>query len=161
MNSQIKNYQAYKVFKRIVLASFIFIFIFSFFTPNLVSAEEKICAAGKCDDAYRNKESWIPCGNDLDADNKPKNPCEFDHFLIMVNRVIDFMLFQLALPLTALSFAWAGFLLLFSGGNTSKRDQAKKIFTNTALGLVIAFGCWLAVHTVLSILEYDGSWIGF
>jgi hypothetical protein len=57
-------------------------------------------------------------------------------------------------------FAYAGLLLVLSGGASEKRTKAKNVFTNVAIGLVLAAAAWLIIHTVLSIVGFDGSWIG-
>ena len=41
------------------------------------------------------------------------------------------------------------------------KTEAKNIFTNAVIGLVIAVAAFLIIRTILSILGYDGSWIGF
>lgn len=101
----------------------------------------------------------------LAADTKNLIPCTdncgFNELMSLINNVISFILFKLAIPIAAISFAYAGFLLVTSGGNTERKSKAKSIFTNVALGLVFAVAAWLIVNTVLSILGYDGSWIGF
>jgi len=80
----------------------------------------------------------------------------------LINNVVKFIFVDLALPISAIMFAYAGGLLMFSGGEAGKRTQAKKIFTNTVIGLVIVAGAWLIVHTVLSILGYtDAGFFGF
>ena len=58
-------------------------------------------------------------------------------------------------------FAYAGFELVTSGGETSKREKAKKIFTNVAFGLAIAVAAFLIVQTILSIVGYKTSWDWF
>jgi hypothetical protein len=103
----------------------------------------------------------VPCGNDKDAEGNIINPCDFDYFLFMINKIINFILTVLAIPLAAVAFAYAGFLLLFSGGQASQRQKAKTIFWNTAIGLIIIAACWLIISTILSVLGYDGAWIGF
>ncbi|MFA7285488.1 MAG: hypothetical protein WC011_01410 [Candidatus Paceibacterota bacterium] len=103
----------------------------------------------------------VPCGNDKDKDGAIINPCDFNYFLFMINKIINFILTVLALPLAAIAFAYAGFLLLFSGGQSSQREKAKSIFWNTAKGLIIIAACWLIISTILSVLGYDGAWIGF
>lgn len=82
-------------------------------------------------------------------------------FLALINNVISFILKVLALPIAAIMFAYAGFLLVTSGGSTEARGKAKNIFTNTAIGLIIVAGAYLIIRTILSILGYDGAWIGF
>lgn len=103
----------------------------------------------------------VPCGNAKDAEGNIINPCDFDYFLFMINKIVTFVLKYLAIPLAALSFAYAGFLLLFSGGQSSQRQKAKGIFMDTVIGLVLVAACWLIISTILSVLGYDGAWIGF
>ncbi|HEU0085425.1 MAG TPA: hypothetical protein VFQ59_00480 [Candidatus Paceibacterota bacterium] len=98
-------------------------------------------------------EGLVKCGTD--------KPCGFEDLLILINTVVNFVMIQLMIPLAALLFAYAGGMLMFSGGEVSKRQQAKKIFTNVALGLIIAAASWLIVNTVLTIMGYNGAWIGF
>ena len=87
-------------------------------------------------------------------------PCDFNSFMALINKVINFILFKMALPIAALMFAYAGFELVSSGGSTEKRGVAKSVFTNAVLGLIIAVAAWLIISTILSILGYDGTWIG-
>lgn len=84
--------------------------------------------------------------------------CAFKDLFTLVNTVINFILVYLAVPIAAIMFAYAGFLLVFSGGESSKRTKAKDIFINVALGLVFVAAAWLIVHTVLSIVGYDQTW---
>ena len=98
------------------------------------------------------------------CDGTITNPCEFTHFMNLINTVIRFILFNLAVPIAAIMFAYAGFLMLTSGGAESK-TKAKNIFTNAVIGLVIAAGAFLIIKTILSILSPEGThpwaWIGF
>jgi hypothetical protein len=88
--------------------------------------------------------------------------CNFNKFMELINTVISFILFNLAVPLAAIMFAYAGVKLLFSGGEKSDaRTKAKEIFTNTVIGLALAAGAWLIIRTILFVLGYDGAWIGF
>jgi|GEM_PF-1732740 len=88
----------------------------------------------------------------------PAGGCGFTDLFVLIDKVVHFILFHMALPIAAIMFAYAGFLLVTSGGETSERSKAKSIFTNVALGLVFAVAAWLIVHTVLQIVGYDSSW---
>jgi hypothetical protein len=58
-------------------------------------------------------------------------------------------------------FAWAGFLLVTAGGEVAgARTKAYTIFTDAVIGLIWALVAWLVIHTLLTILGFDGSWIG-
>ena len=87
--------------------------------------------------------------------------CDFNALMTLINNVINFVFVYLAIPLCAIMFAYAGILLVTSGGSTEARGKAKTIFTNSALGLIIAAAAFLIIRTLLSILGYDGAWIGF
>jgi len=86
--------------------------------------------------------------------------CNFDRLLDLVNNVIKFILFDLAIPIAAIMFAYAGILLVTAGGGEAK-TKAKGIFTNAVIGLALSAGAWLIIRTILSILGFDGAWIGF
>lgn len=89
------------------------------------------------------------------------NPCDWDALLELVNNVVHFILFDMLVPIAAIMFCYCGFLMLTSGGEPAKKTQAKKIFSNVVWGLVIAIAAWLIIETLLTVLGYDGSWIGF
>lgn len=96
---------------------------------------------------------------DTDISKLVKNPCGFDDIMHLVNNVIHFILFDLAIPIVAIMFAYAGILLVTSGGDTGVRTKAKGVFLNAAIGLALMVGAWLIIRTILSILGYNGSWI--
>ena len=122
-------------------------------------------------DFDKNKTTLIPCGRETvpgkipsNDPKKPdqvtiivKNPCNADHLIIMINRVLNYILVYLVLPIGAIMFAYAGFLLLFSGGDTHKRSEAKSIFTNVAIGIAFVAGAWLIVNSILTIMGFKGS----
>jgi len=99
------------------------------------------------------KFGLVPCEND----------CKFEHFIELIGNVVNFLLKFLALPFAAIMFAYAGFVLVTSGGSTEKRGKAKKIFINVAIGLVLIAAAFLIVDTVLRILgvKTDVGWTGF
>lgn len=100
-------------------------------------------------------DGLVPC------DESDGSKCDFTALMTLINNVINFVFVYLAIPLCAIMFAYAGILLITSGGSTEARGKAKTIFTNSALGLIIAAAAFLIIRTLLSILGYDGSWIGF
>lgn len=84
------------------------------------------------------------------------DPCNFNALMVLINRVIDFALFYLATPLAAVIFAYAGFLLITSGGSQEKMTKAKHILGNVLIGYVIALAAWLIVNTILNTLGFVG-----
>lgn len=68
----------------------------------------------------------------------------------------------MAVPIAAIMFAYAGFIMVTAGGESSSaKTKAKDIFLNTLIGLVLALAAWLIIKLLLNILEWDGGWIGF
>jgi len=93
------------------------------------------------------------------------NPCGFSDILILINTVVHFILFYMAVPIAAIMFAYAGFELVTSGGEVSKKEKAKKIFINVAIGLIFVAAAYLIVQTILGIAGVDTgngwNWFGF
>ncbi len=119
---------------------------------------------------YDEEKGLIPCGKTLIAPVRVDGisykigdviPCNFNDLMTLVDNVIKFILYYLAVPISAIMFFYAGFLLVTSGGSTENRGRAKSIFTNTAKGLIFIAAAYLIVKQILSILGYNGSWIGF
>ncbi|MFA6257545.1 MAG: hypothetical protein WC671_00860 [Candidatus Paceibacterota bacterium] len=101
-------------------------------------------------------DGLVPC------DNSAEKLCDFNAFMALINKVIHFILFNLVIPIAAIMFAYAGFLLITAGGEVAgARTKAKGIFFNAVFGLIIAVAAFLIIRTVLSILGYEGSWLGF
>lgn len=104
--------------------------IFIFFAPLFVGAQ-----------------GLVPCTNN----------CTIADFLVLINRIINFLLRSVAVPLGAISFAWAGWLYMTAGGNPSKVSQAHDIFKTTVVGLLIALAAWLIVSAILTGLGVTGA----
>ena len=85
----------------------------------------------------------------------------FNELMKLIDNIMKFILFSLAVPIAAIMFAYAGFKLVTSGGSAEAKTRAKTIFFHAVLGIVIAAGAWLIVKTILDILGYKGDWIGF
>ena len=83
-------------------------------------------------------------------------PCDFNYFLMLINKVIDFLLITMATPLFVLIIIYAGWLYLSSAGSSENTTKAKKILKNSIIGYVIALAAWLVVKTILSTLGYHG-----
>ncbi len=109
-------------------------------------------------------QGLIPCGRTKDegVDPKTTEKCGFKDFLTLINKVITFILVVMAVPIAAIMFFYAGLLMITAGGEAAgARTKAKGIFMNALIGLLLAAGSWLIVRTLLSILGFDGAWIGF
>ena len=92
----------------------------------------------------------IPCGTQTNS-----NPCTFNDIFSLINNVINFLLFDIVLPLSAILFVYAGVKLMFSKGDPGAITTVKKIFSHAAIGLVIALSAWLIVKAIFVGLGVD------
>lgn len=90
----------------------------------------------------------------VDKTGTPKNPCNFNYLMTLVNNVIHFILFYMVVPIVVIMFVYAGVLLVTSGGEPGARTKAKGIFFNAVIGLVIALAAFIIVKTILITLGY-------
>jgi len=66
----------------------------------------------------------------------------------------------LAVFLSAVLFAWAGFLYLTNVGSSGQHSKAVEVFKNVAIGLVIIIAGWLIVDTLMRTLVGNGGSFG-
>lgn len=122
--------------------------------------------------------SIIPCGFDLNGDkvikdvavpvfrvfplvSDPHEECYFDDVIVLAQNVINFLIFNIAAPLGAVMFAYAGYLYVTNAGNEGQVKQAHDIFLNVFWGLIIALGAWVTVNFVLEFFLGAGSGFNF
>ena len=81
--------------------------------------------------------------------------CGFSHVILLIKALINNLIVFSTFLATA-AFAYAGFVLLSSGGSEAKKDQAKKIFKKVMIGYLWILGAWLLVYTITSALLEPG-----
>ncbi len=96
-------------------------------------------------------DAIIPC------DGTPASPCGFPELMILIQRIINYLLFYMVLPIAAILCAYIGFLFVTSGANPGNRQKAKDMIPKFLFGLVIALAAWLIVKVILTTLGYDDS----
>jgi hypothetical protein len=82
--------------------------------------------------------------------------CDFNMLVVLINNVVDFLIVFIAFPFVAIVAAWAGILLLTSGGNPSAKEKAKGMIGNVIIGLVLALLSWGIIKIILVTLGYTG-----
>jgi hypothetical protein len=113
---------------------FYFIFLFTFLIAPLVSF------------AWTFGEPIVPCSG-VD--------CDFNSLIQLINNLVS-IAFYIVVPILAITFTYAGFLYLVSGGDGRKVGQAKTIFTRTMWGLIWMFGAWVFVKALaVAFLDSD------
>lgn len=85
--------------------------------------------------------------------------CKFSDIYVLAKNIMNFLLFDVAVPLSAGLFTWAGILYVYSAWDPGRRNKAKAILKSTVIGLIIAFAGWLIVTTIIDILN-SGSDFG-
>jgi len=58
-------------------------------------------------------------------------------------------MWELAPVFAILSISWGGFKILISGANPGLRQEGIRIIKNTLYGLLIVFGAWIIIDTLL------------
>jgi hypothetical protein len=90
----------------------------------------------------------IDCGYNLSDGGKL---CGFSELITLIQNVIEYI-FILVIPITAIVFAYAGYLYLTSGGSLKKRKKAKNAMTSVLIGIVIVMCAWLLVTLIVRTL---------
>ncbi len=99
-------------------------------------------------------EPIVPCTDDCTL-------CDLWH---LASNIINFISFNLAIPVAAILFIAAGVTFLISGGSEEKVALARSIFTNTAIGIVIIFCSWMLIDTLVKSIAdgtFSGAWNQF
>lgn len=125
-----------KTFKQIFFASFL---TFLLVGSLAVVVAPRPTAAGL----------FIGCNEETKPDGTFVNPCGFDDLMLQINKFITFLIFDLAMPLAAIAFCYAGFLFMTSGDSPGNREKAKGIFKSVLIGFVIALAAFLIVKTIM------------
>ena len=130
---------------------FLFLLILVFVTPFEIARAQTV----KCF-IPNNSKCLIPCnGTETTVINgKTVTGCTFDHFVQLGQNLINFLI-VLSIPLTAIAFAWAGFLMVTSAGSEEKIKQGKAIFGKVLVGFIFILGAWLIVYTITTALLND------
>ena len=95
----------------------------------------------------------VPCG----GLNQPS--CQFCHIFVMLDRIIDFVLFNIVFPVAVLLIVIGGIKYIFSSGNPGTIKQANSILFSTTVGLIIIFSSWLIISEFMTTIGVS-DWVG-
>lgn len=107
-------------------------------------------------------KSMVPCGWDgahggaIDGKLSPNEECQFKDFLIMINGIVTGTLIVMN-AWAAVSFMYAGYAYLTSGGSQEKVSYAKGIFKKVLMGYIIILMAWAFVSMIEKALLNDTS----
>jgi len=107
------------------------------------------------DYSYTKGEGLVPkCGEVVNG--KIATNCDFNQLMILINKVINFIIVDLATPVMALILIYVGITYLTSGGNKNVVQKSKKILMNVVFGYLIVLVAWLVIKTILKSLGFTG-----
>ena len=87
--------------------------------------------------------------------------CTFCHIAQLAQNALNVGIY-IAVFLSAVLFAYAGWKYITAGGEPGKAREAKKVFWNVGIGLILILGAWLIVDLIMKILVNEqalrGPW---
>lgn len=136
---------------------FLIIFLVGLFLPQVTLAGEY-----KADGKTIHYKGLVPCGKSKASpgeDVEVTNPCQFCHFFVMFDGIVDFVLVYIVPPIAVLMLVVGGIMFYFAGGNPSLVTRGKSLIRNVVIGLFLAYGAFMLVGTVLKIIGV-AEWTG-
>jgi len=97
----------------------------------------------------------VPCGA------KTNDPCTLKDLFVLAEKVINFLLFQLAMPLAIVAILIGGILMITARGDTGQLQRGKDIFYYSVIGFILAFGAWLIIEVVVATLTGTSTLSGW
>lgn len=96
----------------------------------------------------------IPCGEtpyvtNSDPLTTATHPCKFNDLLVMANKIIHFLMIDVAVPLAALGFMYTGARLVLFPKKEGEWTAAKERFEDVAMGFGIMLGAYVLIKTIL------------
>ncbi len=88
----------------------------------------------------------VPCG----PDSHGGKGCQFCDLIILIGNVINFALYNIAIPLVVVFIVWGGLTIMTAGDSTEKVSQGRKMIQSAIVGVLIALGAWMIINMVLS-----------
>jgi len=87
--------------------------------------------------------------------------CPGSWYLVMVviNNIISFAITFVIVFITPVMIAYSGFLMVANPFNPGAKEEAKKMLTNTVVGIVISLASWMIVDALMAVL-YNPSTVG-
>lgn len=116
-------------------------------------------------------QGLVPCGQTVcvtPTTCSVPNPCRICHFFVLTDNVIDFVLFQVTLPLAVIFIIYGGILMVTAAGSEPQIVKGKNFLKWTVMGMVIAFAAWIIINLIISTLvpagfnfTFGGSWFSY
>lgn len=76
--------------------------------------------------------------------------CDFSKLILLVNKIINFLLYKISIPLVAIGFMYAGARLILYPNKETEWKKTKEMFNDIATGFGIMLGIYVLMKLVLS-----------
>ena len=93
-------------------------------------------------------QGLVPCGPGVTGNET----CDFCDLLKLVEIIIDFSLYKIAIPLAVVFVIYGGFVIMTAGSSSERVSQGKKIIQAAVIGILIALLAWLLIDTILKVV---------
>ena len=94
----------------------------------------------------------VPCGvseNNLATVIDETAPCSLCHLYLLIQNILDFIMWYIAPIVAVLAVGWAGFNIMISGEQPGLRAKGFGIIKTTIIGLAIMFAGWVLINEAL------------
>lgn len=135
-----------------LLTAFLFI---SVLVPNTALAQAPDCTTGFTPLLCPIVSGSAKCNSILNDKGCFEDPCTTCHLLSLAGHILADLI-AIAVLLAVILFVYAGWILLTTP-ITDQISRAKRIFWNTAFGLIVILASWLVVDTILSVAASGGK----
>lgn len=96
----------------------------------------------------------VPCGP---VSLGFSHACTVCDFFVLIDKIIDFISVDIVPPLALLLIIIGGVMMIISGGSETQYKKGKTIITSAIVGLLIIWGSWIIIDTIMSGLTSLGS----
>jgi len=94
--------------------------------------------------AYDPTKGLVPCGTSANP-----APCSLCHLYVLIDNILDFIMWTIAPIVAVLAVGWAGFNIMISGEQPGLRAKGFGIIKTTVIGLAIMFAGWVLINEAL------------
>ena len=94
--------------------------------------------------------AWAQVGIPCDGPN-----CDFNSLIQLINNIIKFLMFSVAVPLAALGFMFMGGKMVISSNKESAKTEAKEGIGLIIKGFLIMLGAYVFIKTILFMFITD------
>ncbi len=109
------------------------------------------------------EKGLIPCGRGCDVLETPydeRKPCQFKHIFLLLNNILDFLLWRLGLIIMVLLTVTTGVIYYFSMGVPQTMAKVKSLLKSAGIGYLIILLSWLIINWILIVLGYQVEFFG-